>query len=122
MATIEITKDNFEEVVQRNPFVVIDFWADWCAPCRRFAPIFEQASEKHTDVVFGKVDTEAQPELTAAFDIRSIPTLMVIREGAIIFEQPGALPAPMLEQVIEDARAIDAEEIRAAVANHQHSS
>jgi thioredoxin 1 len=120
MATVEITKENFEEVVQNNPFVVLDFWAEWCVPCKRFAPIFEEASERHDDIVFGKVDTEEQPELQAAFDIRSIPTIMVIRDATIIHQQPGMLPANLLETLIEKAREVDMAEVKEHAASHQH--
>ena len=92
MATTELTEANFGEVTSGEGIVLIDFWADWCGPCKRFAPIFERVSEKHPDIVFAKVDTEAEPELAAEFNIRSIPTLMAIRDGVIVFQQPGALP------------------------------
>src|SRR5438105_15752012 len=101
MATIALTKDNFEQVVNGNDMVIVDFWAPWCGPCRGFAPIFEAASEKHADVIFAKVNTDEEQELGGYFNIRSIPTLMVFREKVIVFSQPGALPASGLEQVIE---------------------
>ncbi len=115
-STVELTKDNFDEVVSGSGFVLIDFWAEWCGPCRQFAPVFERAAEKHEDLVFAKVDTEAQPELAAAFEIRSIPTLMIVRDNIAVFAQPGALPAAALEDVIAQARALDMDEVRASVA------
>lgn len=113
MATRELGKDDFAQVVGRGGIVLVDFWASWCGPCRSFAPVFEQASEQHPDVVFGKVDTEAQRELAAAAQISSIPTLMAFRDGVLVFSQPGALPAAALEQVIAGVRALDMDEVRA---------
>jgi len=107
MATVELTKDNFEQVVTGNDLVIVDFWAPWCAPCRAFAPTFEQASEQHADVVFAKVNTEEEQEVAGAFNIRSIPTLMVFREKVILYAEAGSLPAPALEQVIAQAKGID---------------
>ena len=107
MATVELTKENFEKTVSENPMVIVDFWAPWCGPCRGFAPVYEKASEAHTDVVFAKVNTDEQQELAGAFNIRSIPTLMVFREKVILFQQAGALPGQALEQVITEAKALD---------------
>jgi thioredoxin 1 len=107
MATVDLTKDNFEQVVTGNDVVIVDFWAPWCAPCRAFAPTFEQASEQHADVVFAKVNTEEEQEVAGAFNIRSIPTLMVFREKVILYAEAGSLPAQALEQVITQAKGID---------------
>ncbi|MGP9017135.1 thioredoxin [Streptomyces sp. BR1] len=122
MATVELTKENFDEVVSDNDFVLIDFWASWCGPCRQFGPVYEAASGRHEDLVFAKVDTEAQQELAAAFEIRSIPTLMIVRENVAIFSQPGALPEAALEDVIRQARALDMDEVRKSVAEANKSS
>jgi len=107
VATIDLTNENFENTVNDNPMVIVDFWAPWCGPCRGFAPLYEQASDAHPDVVFAKVNTDEQQELAGTFGIRSIPTLMVFREKLILFQQAGALPGSALEQVISQAKALD---------------
>lgn len=116
MASVEITNDNLDQTITDNDIVLLDFWAEWCGPCRFFAPVFEKAAEEHTDIVFGKVDTEAQQELAAAFRIMSIPTLMAFRENVLVFAQPGALNASQLDQVITAVRELDMEEVHAQVA------
>ena len=116
MSTVELTKTNFVETIQTEGIVLVDFWAAWCGPCRQFGPVFERASAEHPDIVFGKVDTEAEPELAGAAGISSIPTLMAFRDGVLVFSQPGALPPAALAQVIDAVQALDMDEVRAKVA------
>ena len=116
MATLDLNKDNFEQTVLNNALVILDFWAPWCGPCQGFAPVYEEISEKYTDVVFAKVNTEEEQELAGYFQIRSIPTLMVFREKIIVFSQPGAMPGSALEEVIAKAKTLDMDQIRAEIA------
>ncbi|MBT8226750.1 MAG: thioredoxin [Dactylosporangium sp.] len=122
MATVALTKDTFEQTVNGDGIVLVDFWASWCAPCRRFAPVFEQASQQYPEIVFGKIDTEAEQALAAAARITSIPTLMVFRDGILVFSQPGALPGSALEQVISAVRGLDMDEVRRSVAEQTTSA
>jgi len=115
MATIPLTTENVESTILENDIVLIDFWADWCGPCKSFGPVFEKASENHPDAVFAKVDTDAQQELAAQFGIRSIPTLAIFREQMLLFNQAGALSESVLEQIIGRVKDLDMEEVRAAV-------
>jgi thioredoxin 1 len=127
MATVELTKDTFEETIVNNDIVLVDFWADWCGPCKMFAPTYEKISEEHEGVVFAKVDTEAEQELAAYFQIRSIPTLMIFRDQIGIFSQPGALPEAALEDLINQTKALDMDAVRkeieeqSAEQDHDHS-
>ena len=122
MATIELTKDNFEDVVTKNDLVIVDFWAPWCGPCRGFAPVYEAVSEKHPEVVFAKVNTEEEQELAGHFAIRSIPTLMVFREKVVLFSQAGALPGEGLESIITQAQALDMKQVHADIAAQEKES
>jgi len=122
VATVELTQENFEQTVNDNSMVIIDFWAPWCGPCKGFAPVYEKAAESHPDVVFGKVNTDEQQELAGSFGIRSIPTLVVFREKVILFQQAGALPGNALEQVITQAKALDMAKVHAEVAGQPQKS
>jgi thioredoxin 1 len=115
MATINLTVDDFEKTVTEGDIVLVDFWADWCGPCKQFGPVYEEASKQNPDITFGKIDTEAQQELASAAGITSIPTLMAFREGVLVFAQPGALPAPMLNNVIGAVRDLDMDAVRADI-------
>ncbi len=118
MATVELTKENFEQTILDNETVFVDFWAEWCGPCRSFAPTYESASDQHEDIVFAKVNTELEQELAGYFQIRSIPTLMVFRDNVILFSQPGALPGPMLDDLITQVKAVDMEDVHRQIAEH----
>lgn len=121
MATIDLTTDNFDATLGGDGITLVDFWAGWCGPCVQFAPIYEQVSEQHDDVTFGKVDTEDQQAIAAAFDIRSIPTLMVVRDGVMVFRQAGVLPAHALEDLIQQVRDLDMDEVRAEIEQHEQA-
>lgn len=122
MATTQMTGENFEGIVASSDIVLIDFWATWCGPCRSFAPPYEKVSEKHSDIVFAKVDTEAEQGLAASFNIMSIPTLMIIRENVVLFSQAGALPERALDEIIEKVRDIDMQEVRRQVLEQQDAT
>jgi len=116
MATIDISSENFEDTISTNDIVLVDFWAEWCGPCKRFGPIYEKTSEQYDDVTFAKLDTDANQQLTNQLDIQGIPTLMAFREGVLVFNQAGALPGPALKEVVDAVRALDMEEVHAQVA------
>jgi thioredoxin 1 len=119
MAVVELTKENFEQVVTSNATVIVDYWAPWCGPCRGFAPVFEKVAEAHPDVVFAKVNTDEEQEIAAHFQIRSIPTLMVFRDQVIVFSQPGALPQGAFEQVVQKSKSLDMDEVRKQMAEEE---
>ncbi len=121
MATVELTRENFKDTIDNNGLVLVDFWAEWCGPCRMFAPTYEDVSDRYPDAVFGKVNTEMQRELAQMFGIRSIPTLMIFRDQIIIFSQPGALPSSALEDVVQKAQALDMDMVREQIAKQQAS-
>lgn len=119
MATIALTKDNFDDIVGNNNFVIVDFWASWCGPCQSFGPVFERVSDDHPDIVFGKVNTEQEQDLAGHFHIRSIPTLMILRDQIVVYAQPGALQGPQFEALITKARELDMDEVRRQIAEQE---
>lgn len=121
MATVALTEQNFGEIIEKNDIVLVDFWADWCGPCRSFAPVFEKASDANPDIVFGKVDTEDQQGLAGYFRIRSIPTLMIFRERVLLFNQAGSLPPAALDDLIRQVRGLDMAQIHKEIAEHEHT-
>jgi thioredoxin 1 len=120
MATVVITADNFQTTIEKPGIVLLDFWASWCGPCRVFAPVFEKASEKHADITFGKIDTEDQHALAGAANIQAIPTLMLFRDGVLLFRESGSLPPAALEELVTQAKALDMEKVKAEIATHAH--
>ncbi|MGD8712515.1 MAG: thioredoxin [Thiohalophilus sp.] len=119
MATVDLTPENFKDVIEQNDFVIIDFWAPWCGPCQSFGPVYDEVSEQHDDIVFAKVNTQEQQELAGMFNVRSIPTLMVFREQVVLYSEAGALPKSAFEKLVEDAKALDMEKVHAEVAKQQ---
>lgn len=119
-STVQITIDNFEDIIKKPGIVMLDFWAEWCGPCKVFAPVFEKAAEKHSDVVFGKIDTEDQQELAGAVGISAIPTVMVFRDGVLLFRESGALPAQAIDSIVEQTKKLDMDEVKAKMAEHAH--